>query len=163
MKKKKAEASEGKKFLIYLVILLCFLGGMYLLTNFLVSKNRRLESTKVDNGSVSIQYTEILLGEVFHQSEEEYLVLCYDKKEEASSYSSIVSAVTKANKIKLYTVDLGNAFNRKLIQENSNPSPTKASEIKVKGATIMHFKHQSITSYIEGKDAIEEYVKEYEE
>lgn len=159
---KKHGDSEGKKVILYLVIVFVFLGAVYFLTTVLVSKNKYLENTTVDNGSVSIQYSEILLGEVFSKSQEEYLVLCYDKEEESSEYASVVSGLTTANKVKLYTVDLSHAMNKSLLGEESNTHPTKASEIKIHGATLFHFKNGELVDYIEGKEAINTFVKEYE-
>ncbi len=162
-KVKNIENIEGKKIFKYGMIVLVFLGGMYLLTSALVTKNRRMESTKVDNGSVAIQYSEILLGEVFHQSEGEYLVLCYDKEKDSDTYKTIISKLEQAEKIKLYTVDLSSAFNKKLVKDESNKTPTKASEIAVSGATLFYFKDDNLTSYIEGKEEITAFVEPYQE
>ena len=159
---KKKDATMDKKILLYILIVLLFLGGMYLLTDRLVAKNKYKEKTTIDNGSVSIQYSEIILGEVFSRRQEEYLVLCYDKKEEATDYNAIVSDVMNGEKIKLYTVDLSHAFNKgSLTQEKSNTHPTKASELKVKGATLIHIKNKSVVDYIEGKDAITSFTEDY--
>ena len=160
---KKKETSEGTKVLLYILIILVFLGGMYLVTNALVSKNKYFEKTKVDNGSVSIQYSEIILGEVFSRNEKEYLVLCYDKQEEADDYNTIVSSIMSKDAVKLYTVDLSHAFNQSLLtNETSNRHPTKASEIKIKGATILHIKDKKVVDYVEGKDAITTFAKNYQ-
>ena len=159
---KKQETALDKKVLVYILIVLLFLGGVYLLTDKLVAKNKYKEKTTVDNGSVSIQYSEIILGEVFSKSQKEYLVLCYDKEEEQDDYNSIVSDVMNGDKIKLYTVDLSHAFNKALLTEDkSNTHPTKASELKIKGATLIHIKDKKVVDYIEGKEAITSFVGDY--
>ncbi len=159
---KKQSDNTGKKMIIYGLVVLLFLGGMYFLTSVLVKKNKYIEKTTIDNGSVSIQYSEIILGEVFSKNEDEYLVLCYDKKDKTTNLSTTVSTLMSADKIKVYTVDLSHAFNKGLLSNEGNPNATKSSELKINGSTLIHIHNQKIEDYIEGEDAIQSFVEDYQ-
>lgn len=159
---KKHEMNEGRKIILYTLIVILFLAGMYFFTSFLVKRNKYIKSTKVDNSLVTIQYSEIILGEVFSMSEEEYLVLCFDKNDEKTTLSSLASSLISASKIKLYTVNLASAFNKGLQGDESNKKPEKASDIKINGPTLLHIKNKEVVDYIETEDEIKKFTEQYQ-
>ncbi len=131
-----------KLIIVILVILLVF----YLLTLLILNR----KTTKVVNNA-SIQYTKILAGESFTQKEDEYLVFFYDMKDSKSTeYADLVSKYRDKDKhLTIYTVDLGEGLNKRYITEDDeNSSALKASELRIKGATLIHFKEKKIDEYI---------------
>lgn len=131
-----------KLIVIILVILLVF----YLLTVYILNR----KTTKVVNNA-SIQYTKILAGESFTQKEDEYLVFFYNMKDSKSTeYADLVSKYREKDKhLTIYTVDLNEGLNKKYLSDNDeNSSAKNASELKIKGATIIHFKDNKIDEYI---------------
>ena len=59
---------------------------------------------------------------------------------------------------KLYSVDMSEGFNKKYVSENSNTSPENASELAIDGPTLIKIVDGSCVDYIEGTDAIIDYL-----
>ena len=132
----------------------------YLITFFVVVKE--VDNTKYDDVSISVD--NILAGRSLSMSEEKYYVLYYETKDEETNekYSSIVSSYiysTSEDKVKLYTVDMSDAFNKKYVSEESNTKPTKESDIAIKGTTLVIVENGEVVDYIEDANRIEELLK----
>ena len=130
-----------KLIIVILVILLVF----YLLTMVILSKKT---STVVNNAS--IQYTKILAGESFNQKEDDYLVFYYSMKDDDSmKYADFISKYReKEEHLPIYTVDLSEGFNKKYLSDLENRLASSASELKLNGTTLIHFKENKIDEYI---------------
>lgn len=150
-----------KQAIIMSVIVLVLFGAFYLLTVVILDK----DLLKDDNNTVNteIQQSEILVGSSFNRPVDEYLVVYYDATDEeiGSEILSIVSTYrTSENSLNLYNVNLGDALNKRfVVTEDSNPSATKASEMKIKNPTLIKIKEGSIVDYIEGVDSIKNYLQ----
>ena len=93
-----------------------------------------------------IQYTDILIGNIFKQSENEYYVLIQNTEEEieeivyyAQNYQSLYD---KDKDCKLYTAQLNNAFNKKFYgdtdsYETDSLSFSKTTLVKVSNGSIV--------------------------
>ena len=123
------------------VILLIF----YLLTVLILNK----KSTNITSNA-SIQYSKILAGETFNMNENDYLVFFYDTtSDDSSSYAETVSNYKEKDKhLTIYTVDLNEGLNKKYINEDENPNATKASELRINNATLIHITNGKIVDYI---------------
>lgn len=141
-----------------------FLGIFVLLTVYITNKeNTNTGISNNDSTDTTIQYEEILAGSSFSMNPNEYLVLYYDMSDEnlAASLASAVMDYQNSDRLTLYTVDLGSAFNQKYVTEDdSNSSPTKASELKLKNPTLIRFVDGSVAEYLEGEDSISNYLSE---
>lgn len=137
---------DSKKLIKIIIIMAITLGVFYLITVGILSKKESVVGTY----NPSIQYTKILAGESFSQKRKEYLVLYYDsKKDNMDDVHSLISDYNeKDNKTFLYTVDMSEAFNKEYVGNESNTSATKASELKIAGITLIHFKDNKIVNYI---------------
>ena len=127
----------------------------YLITFFVVVKE--VDDTKYDDVSISVD--NIIVGRSLSMSEEKYYVLYYDTKDEEinEKYSPIVSSYiysSSEDKVKLYTVDMSDALNKKYASEESNTKPTTESEIAIKGTTLMVVENGEVVDYIEDQDRI---------
>ena len=142
---------------LYLVLgVICVFCTFYVITVFVVVKDVK-EAEK--NTNVAISTDNIIVGRSLSMPEEKYYVLFYETKNEdvAENYSSLVSTYqysTNEEKIKLYTVDMSDAFNKKFAAEESNTKPTIESEIAIKGTTLMVVENGEVVDYIEDQDRI---------
>ncbi len=157
--------SENWTHVLFVVLgVFIFLGIFVLLTVYITNKNSTTTETDTDDStSTTIQYEEILAGSSFSMNKEEYLVLYYDMSDEslATELASKVMDYQNSAQLSLYTVDLSSAFNQKYVTENdSNLSPTKASELKVKNPTLIRFSNGTVAEYIEGEESISNYLSE---
>lgn len=151
----------GKIFVVLAVLVV--LGLFYLLTLYITNKN----SDKSDNDEKTkeetvISYNDIILGESFSMSDDDYLVIYYDESDEdvKSTYDGLISSYKgKEDALSIYSVDMSSAFNKKYITtEESNKNPNNASELLINGPTLIHFIGQSVNEYIEGEEAITSYL-----
>lgn len=121
---------------VVMCVLILFL-LFYLLTLYILNKK---EPYNVVNNA-SIQYTEILAGEIFNQDSDRYIVLFYDKDSEiAEKYNTMVADYkAKSSHKDIYIVDLGEGLNKKyLSSDQENINVTDISDLKVKRATLLY-------------------------
>ena len=91
-----------------------------------------------------------------------YLVVYYDKSSDDADevMSAIYTYEASPEPLTVYTVDLSNALNKGVVTEdNSNKKPSKASELAIKGVTLIRFRDGEVREYIEGKDSVIDYLK----
>ncbi len=145
---------------IGVIIIICF-SIIYLVTAIL-----RGEIFKKDvKEEVEIQNQKIMISESFVKNDDEYMVLYYDFTDRiyASYYDTLVGVYGNTIEDKIYTVDLSTKLSENYIakeEENSNKNPNNLSELRIKGATLIVFKDNKVTKYLEGKDEIKNYLEE---
>lgn len=111
---------SAKQVIIIMVVILAVILVFYGIT-ILVSNNRSDSSLDNDNSNVTIQYDEILAGEIFKQNNSEYYVLAYDDSSDGQQYKSEINTyMSKENSIRTYLIDLTNAFNKGYVATESN-------------------------------------------
>ena len=140
--------------MIVLVTILIF-SLFYLLTVYITNKNSddSDKSKDKDNTEETISYTDIIVGRSFNIDNGEYLVIYYDKSDEenASNYTNLISEYKgQENHLNIYFVDMSNGINKKY---------ANASEIAISGPTLIKFNDGVVEDYIEGYEAIEDYLK----
>lgn len=159
MSKKEKEIKENfdmkkavKMLVIIFVILALFYGLSLLLT--------KSSSTKVEKkGSAEIQNREILLGSSFNRKDNEYLVVFYNKKANASLTEAIVNYRTKDKHLPTYEVDMGNGMNASHKSDVSNQYAESVEELQINGTTLIKFNKGKIVEYVEGDNEVTEYLK----
>lgn len=151
--------NDAKKVIKCVVIVLAIFAVMYLLT-VLILKKSSTDYITSKNESTSIQYSEILAGTSFSKKDDEYLVLFYDMDEDSESiYSNLISDYeAKEEHLPIYYVNLSSALNKSVIADESNKDATSIEELKISGATLIKFTSNSISEYIEGEEAISDYL-----
>lgn len=163
---KKMETSyniEMRSIIKIAIIVILILVVVYLFTAVVTGKIKLGSDAETDS-EIAIQYEEILAGEVFNQSESDYLVLFYEQGTTiAGLYDTYLNLYkTKANALKYYKVDMANAMNQMYkSEEESNLYIAKASELKVKSDTLIHISNGKVNVVYEGKDAISEYFSNF--
>ena len=133
------------------LILVCIFGVLYFvfaIVNGEISFNKKTER------NVEIHNVEILAGNTFNRSEEEYYVLYFDFKDENSAkYNSIFSSYSTDNKI--FIVDLGNAFNKGYVTLNKDEVNTNnIEELKVVDGTLIKVNNKVASLTVIGAEEI---------
>lgn len=102
---------------IVVAVILIFYGITVLLTN-----NKEKEtSVPNDSNEAVIQYDEIIVGEIYNQSESEYYVLAYNDNSNSQEYISNLNTYSELEgATKSYEIDLTNAFNKKYVSSESD-------------------------------------------
>lgn len=143
------------KFIKILLVVIFFLGAIYLITEKLVKKDKT-------SNEVKTTYNEIVVGNSMTQKDTNYYVLYYNPETNIAGYlDSWQSAYIEAKKpIKLYYVDLSKTINKKfMVSDNSNPNATLASELRLKNGTLIIIANGQITNYVEDLQEIYELLK----
>ena len=163
LKKVEAELSEDvslKSRLIVVVCVLAFIGLFYLLAIHITNKNANVDPN--ENVNESSDYSEILLGSTFNRSESEYIVVYFDKdNEEINSTigTAVLDYVAKEDNLTTYTVDMSNMYNKNYnTTEDTNKSPNNVDELRINGPTLIKISNGNGVEYIEGLDAVKEYL-----
>ncbi len=149
--------SESAKFIIILLVIVAFIVMLWLINNLKNEKNND------DNNEteVTIQYKEIIVGNMLNQKYDEYFVLAYNKDEYKKDMIDylISSYVYSHSTVGSYTIDLDKAYNLPAIATESNFKGENIENIKFKGTTLLNIKKGKIAEAIEGADAIATYLK----
>lgn len=128
-----------------ILFLLCF----YILTVYITNKNNSEEETLK---TVEISNDTIILGRSLSMSKDDYYVL-YCESSLMETYNEIISNYNGG--LPIYKVDMSDAFNSKYsTSEESNKNPSKVSEFKINGPTLIKVSNKKVVEYIEGEDAI---------
>ena len=121
-------------FLKIIGILLIILIVFTLITMFI---KREKKETPQES---TIQYTKIIVGSILNRPEENYYVLV-EAKDDAnlSTYESLINTYNeKDDHLKVYFVDLNDAFNNTYYSEDSNLDITDISDIRFSKTTLLH-------------------------
>ena len=152
------KAKESKKMLIILACVIAVLALFYLIAGVATGS---IDLNK--NEPAAIQYSEILAGSTFKQTESEYMVLYYDYTgDKTNDYMNLISTYTqKKDAKKFFAVDLSRKFNESYIQKDgdkTNTEPKEVKDLKVKDPTLIHIKDKKVIKYIEDYKEIEDYL-----
>lgn len=128
------------------LFLLCF----YILTVYITNKNDT--GTEEKEKTVEISKDEIIIGRSLSMGKGEYYVLYFDGYLR-DTYDEI--AKNYKGELPIYKVDMTSPFNKKYVTDGeSNKNPTKISEFKINGPTLMKISNKKVVEYIEGEDNI---------
>lgn len=150
--------NESRKIVICIIVVLVIFGLMYLLTN-LILKNSVTDYITKNNDKTTLQYDEILSGQSFDKKDQEYLVLFFNIEKDPIYQTFISNYQAKDEHLPIYYVNLKNKMNQKCISDEANENATSSEELKINGPTLIKFTENQIAEYIEGEEAIEEYLK----
>lgn len=152
----KNENNEMKNLLIIIGIITIVAILFYCITIF-VTREEEVE-TVVD---VSIQYDEILAGNIFSQSDESYYVIVYNDGDVNNdlyySYMSLYQSSTES--LNFYTVNIDDIFNQKFIGEDNNIT-TNIENLKFAVPTMLKIENGEISVFKEDKEEIVNYLIE---
>ena len=117
--------------------------------------NKKTEETK----ETTIQYEEIIAGQIMNRKVEEYYVLVFDfTSDQASYYLSLRDGYKQKNDaLSFYIVDSEKAFNQSLKpneEEHYEQKPDKVENLKTPSPTLLKIKQGKIVERTEGNDEV---------
>ncbi len=100
----------------------------------------------------------IAIGSVFNRKDSTYYVM-FDNYSDSYVKDAYIDTLLKSKTdMKVYKVDMGQNENKKFASEEENKEAKTASELKIKGITLIRIKNGKIDKYISGSDEIEEFL-----
>ena len=142
--------NEGTKFFVILLCIVAFVALLYLVDAL---RNNKEEEEPTET-TVTINYNEVLVGNMLDQKYDKYFVYAYNKDEENSS--SIEASLPKVGNY--YKLNLDKINNSPALGEKSNFKGT-IDQIKFKGTTLLMIEKGKITKSYEGSEAIIKYLE----
>ncbi len=146
------EINDLKKLGILIIVIVLILAVIYLCT----AKFEHPDDSDIFNNSLQtakIQYKEIMIGTIFQQGNGDYYVLVIDDKDPFADMLTKAAETyqEQEHKVKLYTVDLNNIFNKSSKAKKSN---FEKDNLKFKGNTLLTIKDKEIIETIEDSTKI---------
>lgn len=154
--KKISNDDEMKKFVKMILIVTLIFGAFYVLTIFINKEDENNDINDNDNSSsASIQYDEILIGNIFKQENDSYYVMIEDINDvNTSVYEAYLSNYQQKEGAKrVYTAILNNMFNLKYLADESNLSDD-ILKFKVSKTTLLEISNGKIVNSYEGHEDI---------
>lgn len=134
------------KFVVIVVIcFVAFYGITMLVTNKKETKKETIEPT--------IQYDEVLIGQILNRKNESYYVLVEDSSDEELAELAQYVGTTNNTK-KVYYSELNNSFNKGYKSDSSNLNVDNISEIRFKTTSLLEIENGNIVSSYEEHDEI---------
>ena len=129
---------------------LLFIIAFYILTVYITNKHKDT-SDEEEKNVVEISKDKIILGRSLSMSKDDYYVVFYDNGN--TTIEEIVTNYTGS--IPIYKVDMSSAFNKQYATDSeSNKNPSKVSDFKINGPTLIKVSNKKVAQYIEGEDSI---------
>ena len=151
---------HNKLFTVFCILM--FFLAFYVLAVYITNKHTEKTDDNTSTKETTVSQTEILLGSSLTMKDGEYLVIYYDSKDEENStdLNQLVSNYRSGHDTTLYFVDMASAFNKSYVTDGeSNHTPGSASELLINGPTVIKVNNKAVVEYIEGLDAVKEYLK----
>lgn len=159
----KANYNEQVKSLVKIsVVVIIVLAAVYFLTA-LATGEIKLGNSSNKEEEVTIQYEEILAGQVLNRKDKEYYVLLFEfSNENAGRYITLKDNYAQTtDALPLYLVDLEKGFNQKIVAEEDekySEKPSNIQDLKVNGTTLLKVKNGKVTDRIETDDLVKEFL-----
>ncbi len=140
--------------LIKLIIVVSLIVLIFYGLTVLVNQEKEVENPDTP---ASIQYDEILIGNVLKQPNEEYYVMIYDDEDyDTSLYSTYLDLYKQKDEaIRIYTSQLNNPLNQNFKAEKSNLDISDISDLKIQSSTLLKINDGKIEEFYEGKKLVE--------
>ena len=157
--KETTPSEEALNILKTFVGILVFLGVAYLCV-LGMAKLGLFEKgyTAPEAKDVTIDTDYISIGSVFNRKDKTYYVIFDNYSDNYKKDSYIEALLKNKTDMKVYKVDMGANENKKFISDEENTNPKNASELKIKGVTLIKFNKGKVEKYISGSEKIEEYL-----
>jgi len=141
---------------VILVLALIYLGTA------LATGEIKLGKDKKEPVESKIQYEEIIAGQVLNRIDEEYYVLLFSfTSSNASKYVGLKdNYLLNKDALPFYIVDLDKKWNETIVAKENEEyikNPSKVTDLKVNGPTILKVKGKKVTERIESDEKIKEY------
>jgi len=158
--KKISNGNEMANFIKMIIIVTIIFCIFYVLTVF-INRKDEVETPNNNDSNVTIQYDEILIGNIFEQPNDNYYVLIEDIEDiNVRVYEAYLSTYSQKEDAKrYYTAVLNNMFNDKYLSNVSNLTDD-ISKFKVSKTTLLEISKGKIVKYYEKDEDILNVLKE---
>lgn len=131
----------------------------------LVSGEIEFGNKEEETEEVSIQYDEIIAGQIFNRVEKEYYVLLFNFTDTfASHYLSLIDAYdTEEDSLPFYIVDLEKKVNLQYVLqegEGLTEKPSSLAKFKATNPTIVRIKNGKVVERISERDNVLDFFEE---
>lgn len=146
---------------VILIIVVVYFSTAIFLTGEIGNKNKKENSKETTTiASESSYENKIIASSTFKQLQDEYMVMFLSNSEISENLkNSIKNYDSLSNGTKLYVVDMDEAINKFVKNENSNPSAKNIEELQIDKDTLIVIKNKTIDSYITDEDEIVDRLK----
>lgn len=147
------EGNEIKKLIQMIIVVMIILLIFYGLTVFITNHKKNPESNENNQTNTVIEYDKILVSDIYKQKEITYYVLAtLEDDNNLKTYNTKLNTYNaKDNIIKVYSLDLNSAFNKKYVAENSD---FDLEYPMFKESTLLKLENHEIVSIYEGSKEI---------
>lgn len=150
------EKNQIKNLIITLVIIISVLVLFYFIT-IIVTKNTKQTETNTDINETVIDYDIILVSDIYKQKQTSYYVfVSMPDDENVTSYeNTLISYSNGENSLKVYTIDLSSAFNKKYISDTTDltgklPVFSETTLLKIEnGSIVENYQSEDIETFLQ--------------
>ena len=114
--------------------------------------------TAPEQKDITIDTDYIAIGSVFNRKDDTYYVLFDNFSNNYVKNAYVEILLENRPDLKVYKVDMGDNANKKFTSDEENPKAKNASELKIKGITLIKIKKGKIDKYLSGNEAIEQFL-----
>lgn len=126
--------------------------AVFFIVTYVVTKQK---PEKKEETPTEIQYTEILVGEIWNKGGAYYVLAGKEDDQFLTLYDSYLSEYQEKNtEASYYLINLDNVFNRQYIAETSNLYTKNPADIRFKESTLLKINNGKVVGAYEGKDQI---------
>ena len=145
--------SEVSK-LVIIIIFVSFAFGLFYGVGALIN-DAKSENKEEENTNVTIQYNEILLGNLFDQKENAYYVLVYERDDTYKSlYFNYLNTISNTEKdFGIYSSDLNIAFNKKFVGD-TDVFVDNIKNLKVSSTALLKIENKKVVEIFEKRSDI---------
>lgn len=152
------EGNELKSLIIIIIIVSVVFLAFYGITA--LTSKKQTSGSEYEVKSETIQYDEIMVGQILNQKEKEYYVLL---KNENNHYNDLYTYYLKKyasnNSKKYYTVDLGNALNSSYVSDSTSVNTKSFFNSKFGNTTLILIKNKKVNKVYSTDEQITEILK----
>lgn len=148
-----SETEMGINYIKIILIILVIVCVFSLITSFVTNK----KNNKTDSNEVTIQYKEIIAGNILNVSNDEYYVLLeFENDDYNTLYETyLTNYASKENALPYYKVDMSKGFNKSYIStDKPNLDTDISSELKFTETTLLKIKSKKIVEKYYTNDTI---------
>ena len=153
--KEKKFLNDDNEFGQFIIIMLVIIAVVVMLWAIDFLRNNKDVEEEVTESS--IQYSQVIVGNMLDQKYDEYYVIAYEEDE---NKKELIDYLMSSNiSSGYYTLDLTAAHNLSAVGDESNFKSDSIAEIKFKGTTLLKIKKGKIEKAYEGNEAIVEHLR----
>ena len=148
-----SETEMGINYIKIILIILVIVCVFSLITSFVTNK----KNNKTNSNEVTIQYKEIMAGNILNVSNDEYYVLLeFENDNYNTLYETyLTNYASKEKALPYYKVDMSKGFNKSYISTDKHNLDTDiSSELKFTETTLLKIKSKKIVEKYYTNDAI---------